>query len=301
MVLTLIVMIQSRWSDFFNLVFFKTFNNLVLNKKLLLTTFFRNKNYNYFLNLSPKIYSNRFRTLRRLEPIVDKSKENYFNKTTVEGLSQGKKLKQFFLFKVFLKANSTLGYTTFVPHTSQRAIFIRYGKKGVTFSSLPKLYASWSNMYNLLFNLIFYKVEMLIFSNSFFKNEVLALNWQNSNLLNSLWRYVRPFLTYQGLKINDFGNYVFRRLNEYGHSLALVLDIAYHNKTIYYLRRHKFYVIGIVPSNRNIKSVDFAFSIINDTIVNQLFFIRLILLIKKNIKLYKFEQLKSTWLNEKVE
>lgn len=291
-------MIQAQWSDFFNLAFFKNLDNTILNKKLLLTTFFKHKNYNYFLNLSPKIYSTRFRTLRRLEPILDKSKEKYFNKTTVEGVSEKEKLKQLVLFKVFLKANSTLGYTTFVPHTSQRSIFIRHGKKGVTFSSLPKLYASWANMYNLLFNLLFYKVEILIFSNSFFKNEVLALNWQNSNLLNSLWRYMRPFLTYQGLKINDFGNYVFRRLNEYGHSLALILDVAYHNKTIYYLRRHKFYILGIVPSNRNIKSVDFAFSIINDTIVNQLFFIRLILLIKKNIKMCRFNQLKATWLND---
>ena len=78
-----------------------------------------------------------------------------------------------------------------------------------------------------------------------------------------------------------------------GYYIGLILDIAYHKKTIYYLRKSKFYVIGIVPSNYDIKSVDAALPIINDTIPNQLFFIRLILLIKKNVKTYYFKELKS--------
>ena len=86
---------------------------------------------------------------------------------------------------------------------------------------------------------------------------------------------------------------VFEKLKEFDYHLSLILDVSYHNKTIYYLRRAKFYVIGIVPSNFNIKSVDFALPIINDSLTNQLFFIRLILLIKKNIKTYHFKQLKS--------
>ena len=78
-----------------------------------------------------------------------------------------------------------------------------------------------------------------------------------------------------------------------GYYVSLILDISYHKKTIYYLRRSKFYVIGIVPSNYDIKSVDFSLPIINDSMSNQLFFIRLILLIKKNVKSFHFKELKS--------
>ena len=223
--------------------------------------------------------------------------QKFFNKSTINIVSRKEKIKQLTLFKTFLKANATLGFTNFIPHTSQRAIFIKYHKKGVAFSSLPKFYSSWMNTYTLLFNLIFYKIEILTFGNSFFKNEILALNWNSSTLLNNFWRYAKPFLIYQSVKINDYGNYIFRTLNNYGYSLGLVLDIIYHKKTIYYLRKNKFYVIGIVPCNYNIKSVDFALPIVNDTITNQLFFIRLIILIKKNVNQYKFNQLKNIWLN----
>ena len=122
---------------------------------------------------------------------------------------------------------------------------------------------------------------------------------QQSRLYMSFFNYlyvINSSTFLQSVKINDYGNYIFRTLNNYGYSIGLILDITYHNKTIYYLRRNKFYVIGIVPSNYNIKSVDFALPIVNDTINNQLFFIRLIILIKKNVKDYKFTQLKNIWL-----
>ena len=249
-----------------------------------------------FKNLSPKIFTQDFKTLKRIDPLVEKNFEkNFFNKVIIDFDKSIDSIEQLSLFKAFLRANSTLGFSNFIPHTSQRLIFVKYYKKGVSFSSIHRFYASWSNTYNLLFNIIFYKIDIFTFGNSFFKNEILALNWNNKGLLNTFWRYMKPFLIYQSVKINDYGTYIFDKLKQFDYHLSLILDVAYHNKTIYYLRRSKFYVIGIVPSNYNIKSVDFALPIINDSLTNQLFFIRLILLIKKNVKTYHFKNLKSMW------
>jgi hypothetical protein len=294
-ILYIILTLRSKWADFFNLILTKHFtlediSYYSLFKKL--TTF---KKEAQFVKLKPRVFTDNFRTLKRIEPITSLVKQNFYNKIFTDFDKSVDKIEQLRLFKVFLKANSSLGFTNFVPHASQRSIFIKYYKKGVAFSSIPRFYSSWTNAYNLMFNVIFYRIDILTFGSAFFKNEILALNWNNKGLLNTFWRYTKPFLVYQSVKIHDYGNYVFRSLNRMGYYVSLVLDITYHKKTIYYLRRSKFYVIGIVPSNYDIKSVDFALPIINDSMSNQLFFIRLILLIKKNVKSYHFKELKSHW------
>ena len=103
-------------------------------------------------------------------------KINYFNKSIIDFDRSIDKNTQLTLFKTFLKVNSSLGFTNFIPHTSQRAIFIKYYKKGVAFSSIHRFYASWNNTYNLIFNIIFYRIDIFTFGNAFFKNEILALN-----------------------------------------------------------------------------------------------------------------------------
>lgn len=295
--LYIILTLRSKWADFFNLTLTKNFNlesiyYLELVKKL---TIFKKEAQ--FVKLKPRIFTDTFRTLKRLEPITGSVKQNFYNKMLTDFDNSIDKIEQFKLFKVFLKANSTLGFTNFIPHTSQRSIFIKYHKKGVAFSSLPRFYSSWTDAYNLMFNIIFYRIDILTFGSSFFKNEILALNWNNKGLINTFWRYIKPFLVYQSVKIHDYGNYVFRSLNRMGYYVSLILDITYHKKTIYYLRRSKFYVIGIVPANYDIKSVDFALPIVNDSMTNQLFFIRLILLIKKNVKIYHFKELRLHWFS----
>ena len=294
-ILYVILTLRSKWADFFSLILSKNLtlediSYYALFKKL--TTF---KTEAQFAKLKPRVFTDNFRTLKRMEPITSSVKQNFYSKILTDFDKSVDKIEQFKLFKVFLKANSSLGFTNFIPHASQRSIFIKYRKKGVAFSSVPRFYSSWTNAYNLMFNIIFYRIDILTFGSAFFKNEILALNWNNKGLLNTFWRYTKPFLVYQSVKINDYGNYVFRSLNRMGYYVSLVLDITYHKKTIYYLRRSKFYVIGIVPSNYDIKSVDFALPIVNDSMSNQLFFIRLILLIKKNVKSYHFKELRSHW------
>lgn len=298
--LYIIITLKSKWSDFFLLTLSNHFTANNVSYMSLFTLFKPFKMNSRLLNLKPRAVNEGFKTLRRSEPALDSLRPNMYNKMIVDFDSSVDNINHLGLFKSFLKANSTLGFTNFIPHASQRSIFVKYYKKGVCFSSIPRFYSSWTNAYNLIFNIFFYKIEILTFGNAFFKNEILALNWDNKNFLNTFWRYAKPFLIFQSVKINDFGDFIFRNLNHMGYYIGLILDITYHKKTIYYLRKSKFYTIGIVPSNYNIKSVDAALPIINDTIPNQLFFIRLILLIKKNVKTHHFKEVRSFWFDQNI-
>ena len=129
-----------------------------------------------FFNLKPRVFTDNFRSLKRKDPILNTPKQNFYNKILTDFDKSVDKISHFKLFITFLKANSTLGFTNFIPHASQRSVFIKYYKKGVALSSVPRFYSSWTNAYNLLFNIIFYRIDILTFGSAFFKNEILALN-----------------------------------------------------------------------------------------------------------------------------
>lgn len=248
-----------------------------------------------FIDTGSTIFTKNFKTLRRIDPLLTPLNQSLYNNMVSDFDNSVDKINHLGLFKSFLKVNSSLGASGFIPHASQRSIFIKYYKKGVAISSIPRLYASWTNAYNLMFNIFFYKIEILTFGNPFFKNEVLALNWSSKELLGTFWRFIKPFLIYQSVKINDYGDFTFRNLNNMGYYISLILDVTYHKKTIYYLRKSKFYTVGVVPSNCDIKSVDAALPVVDDTIQSQLFFIRLTVIIKKNVKTYCFKELRNVW------
>jgi len=178
------------------------------------------------------------------------------------------------LFKVFIKVNVVSANTITVPHASFRLYFIRNRCGGAAIMSLPKLFNRWKSAYYLTYNLYYYRVEMLTFAPSFFKNEVLSLNWQDLHRFKYIWRYTRPFLTFKSNKITNHAEFVFRRLRLLGMGIGLVTDILYHHKTIYYLRRSAFYSIGLVPSIYHINSVDFAIPTTYESILMQVFFVK---------------------------
>ena len=112
-----------------------------MSKRLILNTLLPSQKSSYTTNTSPQLFSTDFRSLKRVRPMLDKPKQNFFNKTITFPTSYEDKIKQFGLFKTFLKANSTIGFTNFIPHASQRIIFIHYSGKGAAFSSISRFYS----------------------------------------------------------------------------------------------------------------------------------------------------------------
>ena len=83
-----------------------------------------------------------------------------------------------------------------------------------------------------------------------------------------------------------------------GFRLSIITDINYHNSTINYLNKYNIYTFGIVPTIYNIKSVDLSLPVSSDNIYIQLFFIKLLLKIKKTVEYNKYNFYFSTWNNK---
>jgi hypothetical protein len=199
------------------------------------------------------------------------------------------------LFKVFIKINAVSVNALTAPHASFRLYFIRNKRGGAAIMSLPKLFNRWKSAYYLTYNLYYYRIDILTFAPSFFRNEVLSLNWQDLYRFKYVWRYTRPFLTLKPNKITNHAEFIFRRLRLLGLSIGLVTDILYHHKTIYYLRRSTFYSIGLVPSIYHINSVDFAIPTTYESILMQVFFVKFLTRTRQTALTVRHAELKTLW------
>ena len=212
-------------------------------------------------------------------------------------VSATEQVKLFKTFKSFLRVTSASSSVLMIPHFSFRHFYLGYKRGGLALLNINKLFNRWKDAYYLTFNLFYYEIELLTFSTSFFRSEILSLNWQVMSKFKFMWRYTKPFLTSKPNKITTYGDFIFYRLNLLGLRVSLVVDVLYHSKTIYYLHRAGFYSIGLVPVNYNIATVNFAIPTASDSLFTQIFFIRFLSVTQQNSKTLKYKSQKNTWLN----
>ena len=199
------------------------------------------------------------------------------------------------LLKIFLRTNSFTNTDTFHVHASWTSYYFKITFGDGCVISIRKFFIRWKQAYYLLFNLFFYDIPLIVFGTTFFRKELLSFNWKSTPKLLSVWRYVSPFFFFKPSKIFDAANFIFLRLRMLGLNVALVLDITYHIKTLYYLNTTTFYTIGVVPINLNMHSVNFALPTSSDSLFTQLFFLRFFLVLKKSTKKKVYLDLQNSW------
>lgn len=202
------------------------------------------------------------------------------------------------LFKTFVKFSSTRNSNYFNKSFSLKFFFYSPNGKELALS-LNKMFIKWKTFYLLLFNVFYYEISFLVFSNSFFQREILALNWTqfDNPIMCSMFRYIKPFLTLKLGQIVNYGSYLFRILRLNNVSISLVTDLLYHNKTLYYLKLNRFFIIGLTNSSSLYKDVDVVLPINSNSIFTQLFFIRFLVLIKKDSKDAHFKYFRQNWFD----
>lgn len=251
------------------------------------------------LDISSVNISTSFKSLHRTRRY---SNNEFFNKLYLLGEavhptleSNNHSLLKF--FKPYLTLNTVFNTFRYKIHASFAFFFIRHASGGTLVVSIRKLFVRWNDAYLLLFNLFYYKIDLLVFGTSVFKNELLGLNWDMFSRLRVSWRYTKPFLFHRPNKIDRLGDWLFLRIRLFGVNSAFVLDVLYHKKTIHYLHRSGFYTIGAVPTTAHIKSVNFALPTSLDSGLTQLFFLRFTLVTKKQASRFFFDEAHSSWLN----
>jgi len=108
-----------------------------------------------------------------------------------------------------------------------------------------------------------------------------------------MWRYTLPFLFLRSNKITNYGYFVFNRLRMLGMRTAFVVDVLYHNKTLYYLHRSNFYTLGVVPTNYSPFLVNFAIPTAVDSVFTQLFFVRFVIRVRQASQAWRYNLAKS--------
>jgi hypothetical protein len=284
------------WPELYSLVSLSELHNvlrlLIVNQNLF-------NSVNLQLDISSVNISTSFKLLNRTNR---HSNAEFLNKAGMRGevvypsdVSTGQSWFQ--LFKPYLVLNTVFYTFRYKVHASFAFFFLRHVAGGTSVVSIRKLFIRWKDAYLLLFNLFYYKIDLLVFGTSVFKDELLGLNWDVFSRLKISWRYTRPFLFHRPNKIDRLGDWLFTRIRLFGINSAFILDVSYHKKTIHYLHRTGFYTIGAVPTTLHIKSVNFALPTSLDSGLTQSFFLRFTLVIKKQASGFFFTTVYTSWLN----
>lgn len=216
--------------------------------------------------------------------------KNYFSDKKYKYI----RLKLFNLFFLFNYSlfNNHAGY-----HYEFKLFFVQNIKKKIAIISLNKFLTRWNDACDLLFNVFFYNFKPLIFSSPFFKNETLALNWSYNHFEINLWKYYFPFFIFRLNSYNNKTDFFFSRLSIYNINFFLITDCFYHFKNLHYLKKKKYYTIGLIDASMDPWVVTYPIISFFENFLIQSFFFKLLILVQKQIFMIKFLQFKNIWFN----
>jgi hypothetical protein len=166
---------------------------------------------------------------------------------------------------------------------------------GIELPSVRKLFETWTRSYLLLFNLFFYRLDVLVFGTPDFRYEIFSINWDTLSILSNFFKYERLFLFIAPSRINPYGDKTFKLLHQTGFTTALIIDTVYHQRNITYLHRAGFYTIGGVPTTEHLRSVNFGLPVKPYTTLSHFFFMRFSLVVKQQSSNFLYSQVRTNW------
>jgi hypothetical protein len=185
------------------------------------------------------------------------------------------------LFKSFIYLNTWLPTPKIETHASFNVFFMYNSNLNVGFFNVKKVFQAWNNIIIFISNMFFYGIKYSVFGSSYFKYEVLSLNWNQLSFIRTLWRYTHPFIFYLRNNTTMKNRLYFDYLTKAHHRIAIIVDIYYHSRTIYYCNRYKLISIGPVPISSNFYTLSIVLPTSSNLAFSNLFFLRLFLKLQK--------------------
>lgn len=204
------------------------------------------------------------------------------------------------LINLYFLFNYSLFNSNFGTNSTLKLFSIHnYNNKLILFDS-SKFLLRWKELYDLIFNIFFYKFNPLVFSSIFFKNETLALNWNYNFFEINLWKYYFPFFIFKLNNYNRKASFFFEKIKNNNISFFFVTDCSYHYKNLYYLKKNNCYTVGLINVFLNPWLVSFPIITLFENFLVQLFFLKLIIFIQKNCLFLQYVFFKQKWTNYKI-
>lgn len=248
----------------FDIIFIKKINLLKQTEKIFLNSFSTRDIFKLKWGLDVSSFN---KSLYRSKTFFKKNTESLFTKD---------------LFRSFIYLNTWLPTPRVQVHASFNIFYLYNKDVGIGCFNLKRVFQAWTNIIVFITNIFFYKLNYLAFGNSYFKYEILSLNWYSFNLTKFLWRYSHPFIFFLKNRTTLENKEYFDFLIQKNYKIAFVVDIQYHSRTIHYFNKYKFITIGAVPISSNFFLLTVSLPTSSNLIFSNLFFLRLILKIKKS-------------------
>lgn len=207
-----------------------------------------------------------------------------------------KPLQQVNLFNLYLYFSSQSNNIFFTPHANFQPLFISNSGGISSFINVSKVYTKWVNSYNFLLNIFFSKLNMFLFSNRVFRNEILSFNWSCEIIDYKLFKFANPYFFMKDTNFGVPSSVIFKRFKKNNLNLTFILDLKFHEKNLAFFRRINMYTIALVPYNMNPWLVSYSFPVSSNNIFIQYFFIKLLLFVRQYAELQLYNTLKSKWL-----
>jgi hypothetical protein len=262
------------------------FNNLIINsdlfKKFVLLALVKNPPTCSLQHRTT--FKSLFSINNSLESILDNKKSNskFSNQDSVLTKT---------LFDCFLHINTLLPTNKIEPHHSFSTFYIYNSSSNVGHFNLRKIFILWNNIIIFISNIFFYNIKFVAFGNSYFRNEVFALNGKILSFLKTSWRYTNSFIFFFRNKTTRYNKIYFNYLTQLNFRIAFIIDVYYCNRTIYYCNLFKLLTIGPVPVSSNFYTLSVTLPSSSNLTFSNYFFIRLMLKIKKHSHQQAFSQL----------
>ena len=194
------------------------------------------------------------------------------------------------VFYSFIRLNSWIKNKGLKTHHSFSVYYFYNNKSNLGFFNLRRTFNLWLNIVNFFKNIIFYKKLYTVFGNSYFKYEVLSLNYLlNKNF--SIWRYTHLLIFFISNKLTQSLEHYLNYLILRDIRLTFIVDIFYHKRTVDILRKMKFVLIGPVPVTTNLYTLDIVLPVSSNSIFSNLFFMRLLLFLKREVSSFCWSRL----------
>ena len=184
------------------------------------------------------------------------------------------------LFKSFMHLNTLLPTPKIEPHASFNSFYIYNKASNVGFFNVKKVLHVWHNIIIFMTNLFFYNLKHVAFGSSYFKKEIVALNWHGFSFTRTSWRYTHAFMYFFKNKTTRANSIYFDYLTRCSYRIAFIIDMYYHSRTIYYCNKFKVITIGPVPISSNFYSLSIALPVSSNMAFSSLFFLRLVFKLK---------------------
>lgn len=199
------------------------------------------------------------------------------------------------ILKLYSIINQINTSTNFAVHANFRLLYLMRDSNKIFIFNSHTFFKKWTNIYTFLFNLFYYKTTPIVFGSIFFKKEILSFNWISHLFKLSTWRLFSIFFIFKLTVHNRRLKTFYLQLRRKKINFALITDVEYHYKTIFYLKKTRWFTSALIPFNINPWYVMFALPILKNNFYAQFFFIKFLFFVKKTALYNYYQILQKFW------